>query len=109
MINLKHAHTAREGRLAQREAVEAGTNDDVLKYTELNCYRQGILGVPRAEDRPSITRVKLQRRIKDLARSTKCVTTVSGLTAETFEDNTQNGVAVRREDNPVPPGIVNER
>jgi hypothetical protein len=35
MINLKHAHTAREGRLAQREAVEAGTNDDVLKYTEL--------------------------------------------------------------------------
>jgi hypothetical protein len=63
VIDLENFHTAREGRLPQRKAVEAGANDDILPQASADGYLQRILSVSRTEDGPSIARVPLQGRV----------------------------------------------
>jgi len=68
MIDLEHLYVTREGRLSQCEAVEAGAHDDVLAHSSANRLLQCILGVSRAQDCPSITRMFLQRRVQNRTR-----------------------------------------
>jgi hypothetical protein len=108
VIDLENVHMAREGRLPQRKAVEAGTDDHILVHATPNRHLQGVLGIPRTEDGPSITSVQLQGSVQERARILKALAPFPGGWAQSLEDDTQDGVSFCLRDEPVSPRIVDE-
>jgi hypothetical protein len=57
VVDLKNRHLSRKGGLTQGKAVEARAQNDILADAPRDCCFEGILGVLRPNDSPSIAEV----------------------------------------------------